>query len=179
MKKVLSQIAFLTLTFLSSLSFAQTTANLNITLSDVLSFSVNQPASLDVNFDTETKYTSGITALAVDHITVTSSKGYVVKAIAGTVTGTAALSPGSVQLTSSIGTTNAGNTAGKTFTSNIALPVSGGTAATVITSSETSWSGINASNKFNISYLIGSGGTYAGKATGLNVIPVTYTVTQP
>ncbi|SDN03088.1 hypothetical protein SAMN05421813_1721, partial [Daejeonella rubra] len=52
MKKIFALIAFVS--FLSTASFAQT-ANLNITLSDVLSFSVTQPASLDVNFDTELK----------------------------------------------------------------------------------------------------------------------------
>ena len=178
MKKVLFLIAFVTVSIISNSSFAQT-ANLNITLSDVLSFTVTQPASLSVNFDSEAKYTSGITALATDHISVVSSKGYVVKAIAGTVTGTAALTPGSVKLTSSIGTGNSGNTSGITYGSSVSLPLSSGTAATVITASNTSWSGANSTNKFNVSYLIGADGAYAGKATGLNVIPVVYTVTQP
>ena len=179
MKKVLFLIAFVTVSIISNSSFAQTgTANLNITLSDVLSFSVSQPAALDVNFDSETKYNNGITSLATDHITVISSRGYVVKAIAGTVTGAAALAPGSVKLTPAIGASNNGNTTGITYGSSVTLPVSGSTAATVITATNTSWSGANSTNKFNVSYLIGAGGTYAGKATGLNVIPVTYTVTQ-
>ena len=176
MKKIFALIAFVTL--ISSASFSQT-ANLNITLSDVLSFTVTQPAALTVNFDSEIKYTSGITALATDHISVVSSKGYVVKAIAGTVTGTSALTPGSVQLTSAIGTTNAGNTVGITYGSSVTLPVSGGTAATIVTASSSSWNGANSANKFNISYLIGANGAYAGKSTGSNVIPVVYTVTQP
>ncbi len=178
MNKVLITFAILAVSLLGTKSFAQT-ANLNITLSDVLSFSVTQPASLDVNFDTEAKYTNGITALATDHESVTSSKGYVVKAIAGTVTGSAALAPGSVKITSSIGATNNGNTAGITYGSSVTLPASGTSPATVITATNSSWSGSNPTNKFNISYLIGAGGVYAGKATGLNVIPVTYTVTQP
>lgn len=176
MKKLFSLIAFATL--ISSASFAQT-ANLNITLSDILSFTVTQPAALTVNFDSEAKYTNGITALATDHISVVSSRGYVVRAIAGTVTGSAALAPGSVQLTSAIGTTNAGNTAGITYGSGVTLPASGGTAATIVTASSTSWNGSNSANKFNISYLIGANGAYAGKATGANVIPVVYTVIQP
>ena len=177
MKKAIITIALIAVSLLSTKSFAQT-ANLNITLSDVLSFSVSQPASLDVNFDTEAKYTNGITALATDHVTVTSSKGYVVKAIAGSVSGSAALAPGSVKLTSSIGATNSGNTAGITYSSAVTLPVTGGSEATVITATNTSWSGSNSTNKFNISYLIGADGAYAGKATGLNVVPVVYTVTQ-
>ena len=176
MKKIFALIAFITL--VSSASFAQT-ANLNITLSDILSFTVTQPAALTVNFDSETKYTNGITALATDHISVVSSRGYVVKAIAGTVTGTAALTPGSILLTSAIGTTNTGNTAGITYGSAVTLPVSGSTAATIVTASSTSWNGANSTNKFNISYLIGANGAYAGKATGANVIPVVYTVIQP
>lgn len=178
MKKLSILIAFVSITLLSTGSFAQT-ANLNITLSDVLSFTVTQPAALNVNFDSETKYTNGITALATDHISVVSSKGYVVKAVAGTVTGTAALTPGSVKLTSSIGTTNAGNTTGITHGSAVTLPTSGSAAVTVITATSSSWSGSNSTNKFNISYLIGANGAYAGKTTGTNVIPVVYTVTQP
>ncbi len=176
MKKIFALIAFATI--LSSTLFAQT-ANLNITLSDILSFSVTQPAALTVNFDTEAKYTSGITAVATDHISVVSSRGYVVKAIAGAVTGTAALTPGSIKLTSAIGTTNAGNTAGITYGTAVTLPESGGTAATIVTAAYSSWSGSNSANKFNVSYLIGANGAYAGKATGANVIPVVYTVTQP
>jgi hypothetical protein len=175
MKKVFALIAFAS--FLSTASFAQT-ANLNITLSDVLSFSVSQPSSLDVNFDTEEKYTNGITALATDHVSVVSSRGYVVKAVAGTVTGTASIAPGTVKITSTVGATNNGNTTGITYNSAVTLPATGGTAATVISAANTSWSGANSTNKFNISYLIGAGGAYAGKTTGLNVVPVVYTVTQ-
>lgn len=177
MKKVFTLIALVTT--LSTASFAQNNiANLNITLSDVLSFTVTQPGSLDVNFDTEDKYTNGITALAPDHVSVTSSRGYVVKAVAGTVTGLASISPGTVKITSTVGATNNGNVTGITYGSAVILPETGGTAATVISAANTSWSGSNSTNKFNVSYLIGSGGAYAGKATGLNVVPVVYTVTQ-
>jgi hypothetical protein len=178
MKKVIITIIILIVSIFVSKSFAQT-ANLNITLADVLSFSVTQPASLDVNFDTEAKYTNGITALATDHVSVTSSKGYIVKAVAGSVTGSAELAPGTVKITSSIGATNNGNTVGISYGSAVTLPVSGSSPATIITAANSSWTGSNATNKFNISYLIGAGGVFAGKATGLNVIPVTYTVTQP
>ena len=102
MKKIFTLIAFITL--IRSASFAQT-ANLNITLSDVLSFTVIQPAALSVNFDTEEKYSDGITATATDQISVVSSRWYIVKAVAGTISGAAALTPGSVQLSSTIGTT--------------------------------------------------------------------------
>lgn len=178
MKKVfiIATVAFLSI--IGNKTFAQT-ANLNITLSDVLSFTVSQPAALSVNFDNESKYTNGITALATDHISVVSSKGYVIKAKAGTVTGTAALAPASIKLTSSIGATNAGNTSGLTFQSDVVLPASSGTAATIVTATNGSWDGANSTNKFNISYLIGANGAYSGKAASSNVIPVVYTVTQP
>ncbi len=179
MKKILIiAISFVTLSAVTNRSFGQT-ANLNITLSDVLSFTVSQPASLNVNFDSETKYNNGITALATDHISVVSSKGYVIKAKAGTVTGTAALNPNTVKLTSSIGSTNSGNTSGLTFQTDVVLPASSGTSATIVTATSSSWDGANSTNKFNISYLIGAGGAFAGKAAGANVIPVVYTVTQP
>jgi hypothetical protein len=177
-KEFFASVCILVLSVISNLSFAQT-ANLNITLSDVLSFTVSQPAALDVNFDSETKYTNGITALAADHISVVSSRGYVVKAIAGTITGNASLAANTVKLTSAIGSTNNGNTSGISFQSAVPLPASNGTAATIITATNSSWSGTNSTNKFNISYLIGADGAYAGKTTGVNVIPVTYTVTQP
>jgi hypothetical protein len=178
MKKILMITSCMVLSIIANKSFAQT-ANLNITLSDVLSFTVTQPAALSVNFDNEAKYTSGIVALATDHISVVSSRGYVIKAKAGTVTGTAALAPGSVKLTSSIGATNSGNTSGLTFQNDVVLPISSSTAATIVTATNSTWDGTNSTNKFNISYLIGANGAFAGKATGVNVIPVTYTVTQP
>lgn len=177
MKKLLFACVLVIISLISTGSFAQT-ANLNITLSDVIEFTVTQPSELTVNFDSETKYTDGITALATDHISVKSSKGYVVKAIAGTVTGPSSLTPGSVQLTSAIGTTNAGNTANISYASAVALPASGGTAAVIIDAQSSSWNGANSTNKFNISYLIGANGAYAGKTTGANVIPVIYSVEQ-
>jgi hypothetical protein len=175
MKKILIIAVCVFFSAISNRSEAQT-ANLNITLSDVLSFTVSQPAALSVNFDSETKYNDGITALATDHISVVSSRGYTIKAKAGTITGSASLPAGSVKLTSSIGTTNTGNTSGLTFQSDLALS---NTPATIVSSTSSSWDGTNSTNKFNISYLIGAGGVFAGKSTGVNVIPVVYTVTQP
>ncbi|MGV3686375.1 MAG: hypothetical protein ACO1NS_12160 [Daejeonella sp.] len=176
MKKIVFLITLISL--LNTGSFAQT-ASLNIILADILSFSVTQPASLNVNFDTEAKYTNGITALATDHVSVTSSSGFIVKVVAGSVTGSANLAPGTVKITSSIGSTNTGNTSSIIYASEVTLPASGSTPATIITSEKSSWSGTSSTNKFNISYLIGADGAYAGKTTGSNVIPVTYTVIQP
>jgi hypothetical protein len=172
-------VVLITLIFtFSSTVFAQT-ASLNIILADILSFSVTQPTSLNVDFDTEAKYSNGITALATDHISVTSSSGFVVRVRAGSITGAANLAASSIKITSSIGSTNAGNTSGIIYASNVTLPASGSTPATIITSENSSWSGVSATNKFNISYLIGADGAYAGKPAGANVIPVVYTVIQP
>lgn len=180
MKKLLFFITFLFVFTISENIFAQnSTANLNITLSDVLSFNVTQPAELTVNFDTESKYADGISALATDHITVVSNKGYVVKAISGSITGGSALTSSSIKISTAIGTTNNGNTTGITYGSSVILPPTGGTPITVITATNSSFNGANSANKFNVTYLIGSNGAYAGKTTGSNVIPVVYTVSQP
>lgn len=163
-----------------SKSFAQTTgtANLSITLSDVLSMTVSSPAA--VNFDSESKYTNGISLPVADHITVISSKGYTVKAISGTITGPSSLDAATVKITTTIGTNNQGNTSGSmTYATDLALPAVGGTAATVVSSNQTSWNLLQSANKFNVTYKIGEGGVYAGKTTGLNTVPVIYTVTQP
>jgi hypothetical protein len=177
MKRVIITFALISVSLLSTKSFAQT-AYLNITISDVLSFRVTQPASLDVDFDTEEKYTDGITALATDHVSVVSSRGYVVKAVAGKVSGSSEIYPGTIELTSLVGKSNKGNTKGITYGSGVSLPVTDGKDAVLITATNTSWSGSTSTNTFDISYLIGAGGAYAGKATGLNVVPVVYTVTQ-
>ena len=177
MKKVIITFALIAVSLLSTKSFAQT-ANLNITISDVLSFKVTQPASLDVDFDTEEKYANGITALATDHVSVVSSRGYVVKAVAGKVSGSSEIDPGSVELTSSVGSSNKGNTEGISYGSGVSLPVTDGEDAVIIRAEKTSFSGSISTNTFDISYLIGANGAYAGKKTGSNVVPVVYTVTQ-
>jgi hypothetical protein len=177
MKKLILIICLLVASL--NLSAQTATANLNITLSDVLILTVTQPAELTVNFDTETKYSNGITATALDHITIISTKGYVVKVIAGTPSGPSSLTASSVKLTTAIGATNGGNTVGITYVSQLTLPTAGGTALAVITASNSSWNGSTAVNKFNVVYLIGSSGAYAGKTIGSNVIPVVYTAIQP
>jgi hypothetical protein len=177
MKRVIITFALIAVSLLSTKSFAQT-AKLNINISDVLSFRVTQPASLDVDFDSEEKYVNGITALATDHVSVVSSRGYVVRAVAGKVSGSSDIDPATVELTSSLGSSNKGNTKGITYGSGVSLPVTDGKDAVIIRAEYTSFSGSTSTNTFDISYLIGAGGAYAGKKTGQNVVPVVYTVTQ-
>jgi hypothetical protein len=175
MKKSLTIAALL----LTSLSVSAQTANLNITLSDVLSMTVSQPASLTVDFDSETKYTNGINALAVDHISVVSNRGYLVKVVSGVPTGPSLLTASTIKVTTAIGTSNVGNSSGITYATLFILPTNGSTPATVITSTNSSWNGSNSTSKFNVEYLIGSNGSYADKIIGANIIPVIYTISQP
>jgi len=177
MKRVIITFALIAVSLLSTNSFAQT-AKLNINISDVLSFNVTQPASLDVDFDSEEKYVNGITALATDHVSVVSSRGFVVRVMAGKVSGSSEIEPETVELTSSLGSSNKGNTKGIEYGSGVFLPVTGEKEAVIIRAEYTSFNGSTSTNTFDISYLIGAGGVYAGKKTGQNVVPVVYTVTQ-
>ena len=182
MKKIILAAAVMVIVLSTGKSFGQTsgTANLNITLSSVLSLTVSQPAALDVNFNSPEKYTDGIVADAPDHLTVVSSSGYTIKAISGTLTtNPSALTAASVTLTTTIGASNNGNTSDIDYVTGQVLPASGGTPIAVITADHSSWDGTNTTNKFDVSYNIGAGSQYVNKAYGLNVIPVIYTITQP
>lgn len=174
MKKfILSAAIILTATISST--FAQT-ANVNITLSNVLSMTLGS-SSVDMTFDNETKYTNGITTVAADQIVVVASRGYTVSAKAGTIT--AGMDASAVEITTAVGTSNTGSTLGKTYVTNLALPATAATAVPVVTSTTSSWNGANSTNKFNVTYKVGANGQFAGKATGNYTIPVVYTVTNP
>ena len=177
MKKSLVIIAVVLVSFISNKSFAQTqTVNLNISLSNVLSLTVGTN-SVDMAFDSETKYTNGITTTSADQLVVVASRGYQITAKAGTITG--AVTASAVQLTTAIGSGNTGSTTGKTYATNLELPAAAATAMPVVTSTTSSWNGSNSTNKFNVTYKVGAGGQFAGKATGSYVIPVVYTVINP
>ncbi|MES3018361.1 MAG: hypothetical protein V4721_11300, partial [Bacteroidota bacterium] len=114
-----------------------------------------------------------------DQISVVSSRGYVVKAISGIPSGSGAGLEGLVQVTSLIGTTNKGNTAGLILKSDVVLPPADGTPATVITAQNCSWNGAFSTNKFNIAYKIGTQFAYIDKKAPPSIIPVIFTVIQP
>lgn len=181
MKHTTTLLTIILLGFSFNQAIAQTgTANLNITLSSVLSLTVSQPASLTIDFNDATKYTNGILAEADDHLTVVSSSGYIIKAISGAITtNPSGLTAASVKLTTTIGGSNSGNTSDIEYVTDLVLPANGGSAATVITADHSSWSGANATNKFKVAYNIGSASQYINKAYGDNIIPVVYTITQP
>tara|TARA_R110002124_G_scaffold235213_2_gene400594 strand:+ start:1024 stop:1569 length:546 start_codon:yes stop_codon:yes gene_type:complete len=176
-KKSLLSIAFAMA--VSVTVFAQTsqTANLNITLSSVLSMTISG-AEITVDFDDATKYSDGITSTVANHLTVTSNRPYTVSAIAGVVSGGSSLSPNDVKLTTVIGTGNAGNTTGLSYTSGTAIPTAAsGASIDVVTATNSSWNGNAPSNTFDVTYLIGANGAFTNKTLASdNIIPVIYTV---
>ena len=175
MRQGLFLVALVLLILTSNAIFAQS-ANMAITLLDALTFTVNQPTFLPVEED---KNNNRIEAIASDHISIISSRGYVVKAIFGERSGTAPGIDGLVKLTSLIGTTNKGNTSGLILASDVVLPPANGTPATVITSPYCSWNGAFSTNKFNIAYKIGNQFAYIDKKAPPSIIPVIFTVIQP
>jgi hypothetical protein len=177
MTRGLFLLVFVLLGLKSSVIFAQS-ANMAITLMDALSFTVNEPKFLSAG-NKKSKNDNGIEAIASDHISVVSSKGYVVKAISGQPSGSGAGIEGLIQVTSFIGTTNKGNTAGLVLKSEIVLPPADGTPVTVIAASNCSWNGAFSVNKFNIAYKIGNQFAYIDRNAPQSIIPVIFTVIQP
>lgn len=175
MRKGLFLVVFVFISLMSNAIFAQS-VNMAITLLDALSFTVNEPKFLPVEDD---KNSNGIQAIASDHISVVSSRGYVVKAISGAPRGSGAGIEGLVQVSSLIGTTNKGNTTGLVFESDVVLPPADGNPVTVITSPNCSWNGAFSTNKFNIAYRIGNQFAYIDKNAPPSIIPVIFTVIQP
>lgn len=178
MRKGLFLIVFVSLSLMSNAMFAQS-VNMAITLMDALSFTVNQPDFLPGDEKGKDKNSNRIEAIASDHISVVSSRGYVVKAISGIASGSGPGLEGLVQVSSLIGTTNKGNTAGLVLKSNVVLPPSNGIPATVISAANCSWNGPFSANKFNIAYKIGTQFAYIDKKAAPSIIPVIFTVIQP
>ena len=177
MRKGLFLLVFVLLSLMSSAIFAQS-ANMAITLMDALTFTVNEPNFLPDD-EKKDRNDNRIQAVASDHISVVSSRGYVIKAISGQTSGSGPGIDGLVQVTSLIGTTNKGNTTGLVLESDVVLPPADGTPVTVITAANCSWNGKFSTNKFNIAYKIGSQFAYIDKNAPPSIIPVIFTVIQP
>lgn len=175
MRKGLLLLAFAFCTLFSNAVKAQS-ANMAITLLDALSFTINEPTFLT---DTKLKKDNIIQAIASDHISVVSSRGYIVKAIFGESSGSSPGIEGLVQVSSLIGTTNRGNTAGLILESDVVLPPADGSPVTVITASKCSWNGTFSTNKFNIAYTIGNRFASIDKNAAPSIIPVIFSVIQP
>ena len=173
MKKALILFVFLFTSLADTVVYAQT-LGLSIKLLDALSFTISQPESIDLEYVNTGRTNNWLVAKIPDHITVVSSRGYVVKAVSGDSNGKAS----KVSLTSHISKTNKGNTSGLVFGKVVQLQSANGIAATVISASNTSWNGFNPENKFDIDYSL-----EAPKASlkGENppTIPVIFTVLQP
>ncbi len=173
MKKVVYSLVFLFIGLAHSEAYAQS-LGLTIKLLDALSFRISQPENINLEYINTGKTKDQLVAKIPDHITVVSSRGYVVKAVSGSGTGKEA----KISLTSYISKTNKGNTSGIIFGRSVQLPSGNGRSATVISASNTSWNGINPENKFDIDYAVES--PYSpGKVGKPPTIPVIFTVLQP
>ena len=173
MKKVFILFVFLFIAVAHSAVYAQT-PGLTIKLLDALSFKISQPEDLNLEYINNDKMKDRFVATIPDHITVISSRGYEVRAVSDFGNG----KDSNVSLTSHIGKTNKGNTSGIVFGKSIQLPSAKGSAATVISASNTSWNGINPENKFDIDYSVRSGNS-SGEDGMPPTIPVIFTVLQP
>lgn len=173
MKKALILLIFLFTALAHSVVYAQT-PGLSIKILDALSFTISQPEGFDLEYINTGRTKNWLIARIPDHITVISSRGYVVKAVSGSGIG----KESKVSLTSHISKTNKGNTSGLVFERSVQLPSSNGSSATVISAANTSWNGINPENKFDIDYSVES--SYLREKGGIPpVIPVIFTVLQP
>lgn len=173
MKKVIVLFLFLFIAKAHSAVFAQT-PGLTIKLLDALSFTISQPENLNLEYINGGKTKDKFVARIPDHITVISSRGYVVKAVSGAANG----KEPKVSLTSHISKTNKGNTYGLVFGRSVQLHQANGSATTVITATNTSWNGINPENKFDIDYSVESV-NFKGMDGTPPTIPVIFTVLQP
>lgn len=151
---------------------------MSINLLDAISFTVNEPIFV-ADADKSNSKDNRIQAIASDHISVVSSRGYVVKAICGQRRDSGPGIEGLVKVSSLIGTTNRGNTDGLVLMSDVVLPPSDGSPVTVISASNTSWNGKFSTNKFNIAYKIGNQFAYIDKNAPPSIIPVIFSVIQP
>lgn len=173
MKKVFVFFIFLFISTINSNIYAQA-PGLTIKLLDALSFTITQPELLDFVSRKGNKKKDMMIAKVADHITVVSSRGYVVRAISGSgIKDDAKLS-----LSPFFGETNKGNTNGVVLAKDIVLPPANGSSATLISAANTSWNGINPENKFNVEYALESDFLLI-RGKKRPVIPVIYTVLQP
>jgi len=176
MKTLLKFVIFLFLAHFSKSALSQS-ASLNINISkSVLSVSITDPEDLKLNNTGYSKYDEGVNAVVKDHISVVSSGAYIVKVTVGDIIGNSGLVRSSVKITPQLGSGNNGNLDGLLI--NTALPSNfkPNRQITIIEADHTSWNGNTASNTFNVSYLIGADGAFAGRTPGTSIIPVTYTI---
>lgn len=176
MKNLLGFVLFLFFVHLSQSASSQS-ASLNINISkSVLSVSITDPADLKLNSSGYSKYDEGVNAVVKDHISIVSSGAYIVKVTVGDVIGNSGLVRSSVRITPQLGSGNNGNLDGLMINSALPNNFTPNRQITIIEADHTSWNGNTASNTFNVSYLIGADGAFAGRIPGTSIIPVIYTI---
>jgi len=176
MKKILIVTVFSFLIQYNKTAYSQGTS-LNITLSPtVISVRISDPPVIQLSSSGYAKYDEGINAIIRDHINIVSSGAYIVKVAIGDITGDSKLSRNSIKITPQLGSGNRGNLDGLIITSVLAPNLQINKQINIIEADHASWNGKDSANTFNISYLIGTDGTFAGRIPGTSVIPVIYTV---
>ncbi len=176
MKKILIVTVFSFLIQYNKTAYSQGTS-LNIALSPtVISVRISDPPVIQLSSSGYAKYDEGINAIIRDHINIVSSGAYIVKVAIGDITGNSKLSRNSIKITPQLGSGNRGNLDGLIITSVLAPNLQINKQINIIEADHASWNGKDSANTFNISYLIGTDGTFAGRIPGTSVIPVIYTV---
>lgn len=176
MKKILIVALFSFLIQYSNSVYSQD-ASINITISPtVLSVRISDPPAVQHSSSGYAKYDEGINAIIKDHINVVSSGAYIVKVSIGDIKGDSKLGRNSIKITPQLGTGNLGNLEGLKIISALPSNFTRNGQITIIEADYASWNGKDSANTFNVAYLIGTDGTFAGRVPGTNVIPVIYTV---
>lgn len=176
MKNVLVIFVFSLLFHFSQSVYSQNTS-LNINLSPtVLSVTISEPPVIQVSRSGYAKYDEGIKAIVKDHINIVSSGAYIVKVAIGDIYSDSKLGRNSIKIIPQLGSGNQGNVDGLIINSALPPNFQRNRQITIIESEYASWSGKDSGNTFNIAYVIGADGAFAGRVPGTSVIPVIYTV---
>jgi hypothetical protein len=172
-----SVILFLTLLIYFAESVYSQNVGLNITLSPtIVSVMVSEPPAIQVSKIGYAKYDEGINATVKDHINIVSSGAYIVKVSIGDIGSTSKIGTNSIKITPQLGSGNQGNLEGLVINSALPPSFQKNAQIKIIESNHASWSGKNSVNTFNIIYVIGADGAFAGRVPGTSIIPVIYTV---
>lgn len=176
MKKILIITVFSFFIQYSKTTYSQV-SSLNITLSPtVISVRISDPPTIQLSSSGYAKYDEGVNAIIKDHINIVSSGPYIVKVAIGDITGDSKLGRNSIKITPQLGSGNKGNLDGLIINSALPPNFQINKQTTIIEADHASWNGKDSANTFNISYLIGTDGAFAGRIPGTSVIPVIYTV---
>jgi hypothetical protein len=176
MKNLIVILVFSMLSHFCESAYSQI-VGLNITLSPtVVSVRISDPPAIQVSKSGYAKYDEGINAIVKDHINIVSSGAYIVKVSIGDIIGDTKLGRNSIKITPQLGSENQGNLDGLSINSALPPNFQKDTQIKIIESDHASWNSANSANSFNIIYLIGADGAFAGRVPGTSIIPVIYTV---